>query len=143
MIYADLGQYDDTLNKGTHLWSVKLLSKGYSSTYNKGGARCFKSIGVTTEKNTKMINEFEHHGVDDHDWIQQGYNSFYQGYDDWMPKTVVTVKLNCNDWTVTYYNDNKQFKKDNIEPNQSYYFALMCCDISEFTKVEVIKNVDI
>ena len=138
LIYADLGHYNDIgLNKGVHIWSIKLLSGGYS--YGNRGATCFKSIGVTTEKSQELIDKFERHGDKQH-WIEDGYNSFYKGNFHWQPQSVVTVKLNCNEWTVTYYNNNKQFQMDKIEANKYYYFAMMCCDKQRFTKVQVVEN---
>ena len=51
LIYAHLEQYNDVgLNKGVHLWSVQNLA---------ATTECHLSIGVTTEKNDKLINKWK------------------------------------------------------------------------------------
>ena len=145
LIYADLGQYNNTgLNKGIHLWSVKLVSRY---------ADCYLSIGVTTEKNDKLVNEwklgrnafylFLHDRRDDKHWIDTGFNSNYKGYTRWKHDQVVTIKLNCNEWMVTYFKDGKEFRKDNIETNKSYYFAMLCCEDDHNTQLEIVENPNI
>ena len=76
------------------MWSIKLLSRGY--THGDGGATCFKSIRVTTEKSESLIDTFKYHGYREH-WIEGGYSSFYKGNSHWKPQSVVTVKLGCNE----------------------------------------------
>ena len=62
LIYADISQYSNTgLNQGVHSWSIKSLGEDF--------AACFISIGVTTEKNDLLINEWNHDGFEIYDWI--------------------------------------------------------------------------
>ena len=125
LIYADITKnFKYGLNKGIHLWSVRALP---ISRWSSNAVRhCFASIGVSTEKDTKIINEFKHDGTSTKHWNETGFYSFYQGCSKWADNETITVKLNCNDWTVTYFNDKKQIQKDQIEPNQYYYFMLLC-----------------
>ena len=144
LIYADLGQYNDAgLNKGVHTWSIRNLIE--SST------GCHLSIGVTTEKNYKLINEWKHdyNEIDlffadvpvQPSWINEGYNSYWDGYvNKWSQDQVITIKLNCDDWNVTYYKDNKEIKKDKIEPDKHYHFALLCCCRNCNTHLKIEEN---
>ena len=103
LVYADSSQYSNTgFNKGIHLWSIKsLLTQRYGDLWSG----CYASIGVTTQKNDKLINKC-HHGK-----IKIGYNSWYQTLNDFdlSHDVIVTIKLNCNDWTVTYYKDKEEY----------------------------------
>ena len=73
-VYADLQEYNDCgLNKGIHLWSVKLLT-GDEDWSDKAG--CYASIGVITEKNNKLIND---HNKGYRHWMTHlGSNSYYE-----------------------------------------------------------------
>ena len=139
-VYADLGQFNDMgLNNGIHVWSVKMLHR---VNY---GAECFASIGVTTEKNDKLINEWNHDGNCGIHWNPKAVNdesisSFYQGCNKWNFEEIVTVRLNCNDWKVTYYVDKKILKTDRIKPERSYYFAMLLCGLERYTYFEVVES---
>ena len=143
MVYADLGQdilNDIGINTGVYFWSVKCLLEV---------ARCFASIGVTTEKNDKLINHWDHDGMklDDH-WFENfkegGRNSFYQGCTEWQKDQIITVRLDCDNWTVKYYKDkeNTNFKEDKIEANKSYYFAMMVCNLESLTHYQIVQVPD-
>ena len=83
-----------------------------------------------------------HHGAGDH-WIDKGFNSYFQGFSNkWNQNEVTTVKLDCNNWNVTYYQNNEVIKSDKIEPNKHYYFAIMCCGRHEMSELQVIDNHD-
>ena len=131
LCYADLEQYNDTgFNKGVHLWSIKFL----------GDCSCFLSVGVTTEKNDTLINKWNGpNGARAH-WIYDGYNSYYKGYDDWLRNKVITLKLDCNNWTVTYYKDDKEYKVDNIKKDKSYFLAVICCGIDSYSHMKIVES---
>ena len=92
-----------------------------------------------------MIREWNYK-VEDHGvyWVNngKGYNSHYQYCVNFEPDVIVTIKLNCNDWTVTYYKDKEEFKKDDIEPEQHYYLAMLCCGKSCYTHLKVVESPD-
>ena len=79
-------------------------------------------------------------------WIVEGYNSHFRGdnvytsSDDWEQDDIITIKLDCDLWNVTYYRNDKQVQKDSIESNKPYYFALMCCDSIEQTHLQVLDS---
>lgn len=138
MVYADLGPTlnDVGFTKGIHSWSIKKLVDSH----------CFGSIGVTTTKDNTSINEWYHNGEPSQQWIDQGtQNSFYEGVLVWKHEEIITVELDCDDWTVKYYKNYEKpyFQKDKIEPNHSYYFAMMVCNLSEYTKYQIVDNPDI
>ena len=139
LCYADLGQYSDTgLKQGIHLWSIKSLVD-----YESQWSVCFSTIGVTTEKNDKLINEWNHNGDSEVHWISTGFSSYHEECYDFKSDVVVTIKLNCNEWTVTYYKDKEQFKKEKIEPNQCYYLAMLVCCESDLTHFKVVESMDV
>ena len=63
-----------------------------------------------------------------HSGIGQGDNYQFEGNHHWDDQQMITMKLNCNEWNVTWFRDNKQVQKEEITPNQSYYFTLFFCD---------------
>ena len=135
MVYADLGPVlnDIGLSSGVHLWSVE----------NLRSFLCFASIGVTNMKNDQSINEWHNNG-NGHHWIDKGRNSFFSGCDEWDTNQIITVRLDCDNGTVNYYKDDseEECQKDEIEPNQSYYFALMVCILSRYTKYQIVNSPD-
>ena len=140
MVYADLGQYNDIgLNKGIHLWSLR--------SFAIDSGRCYLSIGVTTEKNDKVINDWNSAKIRKRNhWIEDGYNSHFEGNPRisetgaWLYGEVITAKLDCDQWKVTYFRNNEEIQQDEIEPNQSYYFALMCCANSSYSVLKVVEK---
>ena len=129
LVYADLGQFDSIgFIEGIHSWSIKAISGCVDA--------CFCSVGVTTMKNDKLINEWSHDGESHVDWIEEGCNSWFEPH-KWPKDVTVTMKLDCNDWTVTYYQDKKQVAKENVEPNKPYFLALLSCGVyGHFSIVE-------
>ena len=140
-VYADLGQYSDIgLNEGVHLWSVKSLT-GAEVYFGTGGcnADCFLSIGVTSEKKESFLTN----PMDDHHWVtRKSDDSYFQGHARWSKDCVITVKLDCNDWSVTYYQEGKQIKRDSVNENKSYYFAVFACAMSKYTHLQIVDNPD-
>ena len=138
VIYADLSQYSDKgLNKGIHLWTIKFLAN-YPS--------CFASMGVTTQKSDKLINNWCHDGGNTRGHYlpdDNQYDVYYQGYSQWYKNEIVTMKLNCNDWTVTWFKDKKEIQKKQIEPHKFYYLALMCCGNLRYTHLQIMESEDV
>ena len=102
-------------NNGVHYWSIKLLN-----SYKF----CHRSIGVTSLRDINLTKRsFE-------GWHTYSSNicySYFEGFKDgWFIGDTMSVKLDCNEWTVTYYNNNqKEVQRDLIIPNRAYYFALL------------------
>ena len=143
LIYADLEHKNNIgFNKGVHLWSIEYL--GTSAT-------CDLSVGVTTEKNNKLINEWKHNqfefgfvldSLNDNDvnepWIEEGYHSYWDGHGILEKYEIVTIKLNCNNWTVSYFQGKEEIQRDNIKPNRFYHFALLCCGMSSWSHFKTV-----
>ena len=70
---------------------------------------------------------------------QEKGNSYYDGTGRWKGNVMITVRLNCNDWTVTYYRNGKKFRIEGIEPD-SYYFAAVCCGDASFGYMKVVES---
>ena len=140
-IYADLGEFDDIgFDHGVHLWSVKRLPTDPYDEYDDYGV----CIGVTTEKNDDIIHKFEY-GADETGekpiswWMPEEIDtchSYYEGWDGWYQNEVITIKLDCIDWLVTYYKNGKEFKKDDIEKDRAYYFAILGSEKEKYQVVE-------
>lgn len=134
------------MNKGVHLWSVKSLrgdDELFESTllcHNKAApCPCYASIGVTTKKYQHLSTKKAIRG-----WIpyDNDASSHYEGAVDWMQNEIMTVKLDCNDWSVTYYRDSKpgkEFKREEVEPG-FYYFVAVCCGNAKFGHMEIVDN---
>ena len=59
--------------------------------------------------------------------VEQGYFSYHRACSRWnQTNEIITIKLNCNDWTVTHYDNKREVKHEDIEPNKAYYFGLFC-----------------
>ena len=136
-IYADLDRYSDIgFAEGIHRWSIRFSGRPGFKHYKT--PHCYASIGVTTERNEKLINEpnkgFGH-------WItRKGSNSWYEGCGTWKRNDIITIELDCNSWEASYRrNDEEQcIKKDKLEPNKSYFLALFCCADKRYTNMEVV-----
>ena len=137
LVYADLQQYNDTgLSTGTHFWSIRCSNDEQSA---KRVGNCYNSIGVTTQKNMHLINtDHERH------WIhgEENHSFMTMCFED-NQEIIITIKLDCNNWTVTYhyhYGSKVYIPKiDRIQPHKSYYLAMMCCGESYFTDFEVVE----
>ena len=51
----------------------------------------------------------------------------YRECSKWRRNQVITIKLNCNEWSATYYEGHKEITKHPTPANKSYYFAMLCC----------------
>ena len=147
MIYADLGKNNDIgLKEGVHFWTIKSLFCHEKDAWNEF-ADCYCSIGVTTEKNKEIINENQG-GVEVGNneyvtWIfERGINSYLDISYHHNDAITITIKLDCNEWKVTYYANTEKVKQDQIEPNKYYYLAMYCCDQLSSTQLIVIDTPD-
>ena len=136
-IYADLVQFNDVgINKGIHLWSVKFLAEN-----EEGIAQCYASIGVTTEKNEDILNTADGDGTGDYYWItSNGCNSFHNACNEWKTNEIITVKLDCDAWSVTYYYGEGEKKTDEIDANKHYHFVMYCCGLDFITHYQVVES---
>eukprot|EP00483_Globobulimina_turgida_P008426 UN08443 len=125
MIYPK--QPENGYNKGIHIWSVKRIATV---------AKCFRSIGVTTNKQT----EHEHIKY----WNNVGINDYWDGKGNgWNTDSTVTVILDCNAWKISYFKEKEKIKENIITANQNYYFALCSCGSRAYGVFESVKNIDV
>ena len=82
-------------SKGIHYWSVKGI---------KTNTGCYGSIGITSEKNKSWTEQCTQY------WRKEGSHSFFDGSKQqrWSNGAIITAKLDCNTWTVTYFKNNQQ-----------------------------------
>ena len=139
LCYADLGKDNDIgLNKGIHFWTIKSVLH-HDEPEDHDFAECYCSIGVTTKKDNKAMSEsWSHTHMHWIDITPERCYSYLDIFFNHNMANIVTMKLNCNDWTVTYYVDEEQIKVDEIEADNSYYLAVCCCDQSSSTQILVI-----
>ena len=111
-------------NKGVHYLSLQNINEEDIDDIDY----CFYNIGVLAERDqTKIKDEGEWENT--HFSYDNGYtpHSFYKGRHYWNYMDVITVRLDCDEWTVTYYKDNEQVQKDKIDGGKSYHFAVNMC----------------
>ena len=109
-------------NKGIHFWSVKCI-KAYhyaSKVVNRDRREAY--IGIKNEKKKLWIYER---------WTTPHKGGiFYHLKEDlarkyWkLPNNIITVKLDCYNWTITYFQGIQVIQKNHIKPKESYYFVL-------------------
>lgn len=133
MIYADLNEKDDIgLNSGIHYWSVKIVRHGYNN--------CYRSMGVTTMKDKKLIHESSGDFISARNGsynmrYAEGYHYYFDAVYIWQRNVVFTIKLDCDNWTVTYYMDSAKRRMDQIVPEQYYFPAISICNIDTSLRV--------
>ena len=146
MVFADLG--DENLygiNSDVHYWSMQLLMTQFYQENNEelqdcieDNHWCFKSIGVTTFKPEGTVkcsvNAWLHGDENTYSYLN-GIGPLHWDFGDTM-----TVKLDCNQWNVSYYKngDKKPLKMDNIKENGYYYLAAAFCGHEDETYARIV-----
>lgn len=132
MIYADLfGKNDTGFNKGVHFWTL----------YSDFEYKCYKNMGVTTVKNSEILELYSDTflGFGKTRTII-GYHYCYDAGDEWKAEGTWTVKLDCDNWKVSFYMDEELVDTEDIEPNQHYFLAISCCNRDCNTSVKVVET---
>ena len=57
----------------------------------------------------------------------------------WLMNNTVTVKLNCNDWSVTFYQDGIIMEQKSIDKDTTYWFILKLCGGEGFTELQCVE----
>eukprot|EP01084_Bolivina_argentea_P053409 98037_1 len=129
LVYAHHPYKNKGYNKGVHLWSIKCNKLCH--TFHEG---CHHDIGIISCRNKNytikplFTRKYENDGV------------LYKGFENvWKQGNIITVKLDCNNWTVTFYVMNKssqitfgmKVSEQTIERNE-YYFVLHLCVHNNF-----------
>lgn len=135
MIFLEL-LFPDGYNKGIHYLSIKLIGKDGITGY------CYHNIGVLTERNPELLSMFTAFwpentamsGSNSSCLLEggSGFNTGQYDYDVIWPKdTVITIKLDCDNGTIEYYQNDKFYRKDVIAKDLSYHFALNSCAMTD------------
>ena len=130
---------DEGFNKGVQYWSVKNIKDTGRKEFTAdtmGDGYCFHSIGVRSEKGSLIKTGSW--------WTNEECESqsFFKGHcPKWGLNEIITVKLDCNQWTVTYYNkEGNQLQHDSIEKDLSYYFCIQLCKGMTYTHFEIVET---
>ena len=141
MIYADLYNMNDIgFNSGVHYWSIKALPFEWA-TSSDDYSPCYRSIGITTIRNDAIINLDTRRFIGSHVFDQDGYHYHYDSVSyKWAKNETLTIKLDCDNWTVSYFLETEIVKKQDIVPNQHYFFAMSCCAQRLITHLQVMET---
>ena len=52
----------------------------------------------------------------------------------------MTIKLDCNKWTITYFMDDTLIKTDKLNENVSYYFCGQFCEGKKWTHFKIVET---
>ena len=135
LIYADLYEKNGTgLNKGVHYWSIKLVDvNGF----------CYRSIGITTAKNEQIIEQNADYFVGQNQVAETaGYHYYYDGTHnlEWLKNDTFTIKLDCDNWNVSYYKNSELKRQDEIKCNENYFLVLSFCGHPDCTSLQIVET---
>ena len=120
------GDYSKGFNQGIHYFSVR-----YNNNKNSSNTICFRGIGFLTKD--RLISHI--------DKVTPKFrNAYWDPCSHWDPQQIITVKLNCIEWTITYYSDLKQIYHGDIEKNETYYYAAETCASSDYCNFEIVST---
>ena len=131
LIYA-ICDKETGYDKRIHFWSVACIKghhKAFVATAQFGGA----TIGSTKESESMLIgikNERKKLWIHER-WLDphEGGLFYYLNGDIatkyWTSSNnIITVKLDCDNWTITYFHGTQLIQKNDIKANESYFFVL-------------------
>lgn len=116
-------------NKGIHYLAIKNMKNDKTE--------CFRNIGILSQRNEMIITDNILSTWDKYDKI---IASCYIGRDKWHYNETISLELDCNEWTVTYWKDDDLFKIDHIPPNKSYHFAVNFCECMSWTHFQIVDH---
>ena len=125
-------------NAGTHCWSIKFLMPENKEREEEVSSGCYHSIGVKADRNEDDIVKTGNHWRHCRHGTTGNHKSYYDGYAHWELNEVMTVKLDCDDWTAVYYKGKDQVQRDEIAPNQSYHFCVQLCTALDWTHLQIV-----
>eukprot|EP01083_Nonionella_stella_P009438 27199_1 len=127
-------------HKGIHSWTVKAKKK----------LDCYHGIGIRSEYDSTLTviqsdNHFLNTGYSY--WIDcRNYKQIDESgheRDKLYRNETMTVQLDCNLWTVSFFVNNAQVQKYDIVKDQSYWFAVQICGSSKLQAIETPVCIDI
>ena len=121
LVYGEL-MNDNGFDEGINIWSIMNMKNDCDNNWED--SECYHNIGVISEFNDEFVNEdgfdvwpYYYEKINDVDYSFYDSLAYDQSGITWRKNDVITMILNCNEWTVSYYKNNdktKPFQKDNI-----------------------------
>merc|ERR1712228_857811 len=132
MVYAHLAEQDvNGYNAGIHTWCLQSIS-------DRSGA-CYQSIGVTVKRPLPSLCDTKTSHWPNESTANKE-DSYYSGYSkQWKKNQIMSVRLNCNDWTATYYKGEELQKVDKLKPDKHYFLAMSCCASKDLVQVKSVE----
>ena len=67
--------------------------------------------------------------------------SYFDGFatDGWGFNQTITIKLDCDDWIVSYFKGERFIRNGKIKPDQLFWLILLCGDPIE-TCMEIVES---
>lgn len=110
ILYPDNEGFD----KGIHVWSIKLVPKSWKSKYLP--FQDPKRIGITTNKDSWEELDIDLALRPDRNW--------FEADKVWVAESILTIKLDCTLWKISFYINDKKMNEEKIESNK--YFIGLC-----------------
>ena len=107
-------------NSGVHYWSLQNILKQLDFDDNEdeyaGDHYCVHSIGIRSKKYESDLTNISGAWIRDAD-TKYEYHSYIEGDDNghWYYQQIYTIKLDCNEWTVTYFKSNSILKQKKLK----------------------------
>eukprot|EP01084_Bolivina_argentea_P054829 100537_1 len=112
----------------------------YISIQNEHSCGCSHHFGITTKRDKNDLASVSHRFcMDDNDKDKK--NGLYQYLCTKSPdkSVIITIKLDCINWVVTWFINNIETDNNKIEPNQCYYFVLKSC-ARDHTPMKIVQT---
>ena len=119
--------------KGIHLLSIK-------NHNHEGSGQCIHSVGVISQRNMDYLYNDKYRLRSFPSCKSCIYTNHYNGYpDNWINGEIVTIKLDLDNFILTYFkNGNCQYKIE-IPKEHKYFFAMHLC-ASDDSKMEIVDH---
>ena len=118
-------------NSGVYIWSIKRIY----------GLECFRSVGITNCKPDMVKSglDMRIYSISYNTKIEKVY--YYDGLNNlskWNNNDIITIKLDCIKWKVSFYKMKYCIKQEKIMKNKKYYFVIETCT-DPSTSYQIIK----
>ena len=144
-LFDNITNIDHILRTLSYSVSLYALNTASSQCY------CYHSIGVRSNRYPQdlqrlgglWIYDDDDSSVDEFESSNCECQSWCAGHgeeDCWFYEEIFTIKLDCNLWTVSYYNGDSLIKSEGITPNLSYQFCGQFCMKPNWTHFKIVET---
>ena len=133
--YGIKQKYDKGYKKGIHFWSIKCHN----------APNCYHGIGIMNKKefilcqNSHLYNYYAMKQKIKYIYIYPPSNTSVL---PWNIGEIITVKLNCDEWNVSFYSESKLIYTQKIRKQTYYFFVRLCAKTTtNFECVSVPSNI--